>query len=45
MDFNLTDEHRQVQKLAHDFAEQEVAPIIKEADRKQEMHGFISFRA
>ncbi len=41
MDFNLTDEHRQVQKLAHDFAKQEVTPIIKEADRKQEMPGFI----
>ncbi len=41
MDFNLSDEHRQVQKLARDFAEKEVAPIIKEADRKQEMPDFI----
>ncbi|HJO33364.1 MAG: acyl-CoA dehydrogenase family protein [Anaerolineales bacterium] len=41
MDFNLTDEHRQVQKLARDFAEKEIAPIIKEADRKQEMPDFI----
>ena len=41
MDFNLTDEHRHVQKLARDFAKKEVAPIIKEADRKQETPDFI----
>ena len=41
MDFNLTDEHRQVQKLARVFAKKEVAPIIKEADRKQKMPDFI----
>ena len=41
MDFSLSEEHHQVQKLARDFAEKEVAPIIKEADRKQEMPSFI----
>ena len=37
MDFNLSEEHRQVQKLVRDFAAKEVAPVVKEADRKQEM--------
>ena len=41
MDFSLSEEHQAVQKLARDFAEKEVAPIIKEADRKQEMPSFI----
>jgi len=41
MDFSLSEEHHQVQKLARDFAKKEVAPIIKEADRKQEMPPFI----
>lgn len=41
MDFNLSDEHYQVQRLARDFAEKEVAPVIKEADRKQESPDFI----
>ena len=41
MDFSLSEEHQAVQKLAWDFAEKEVAPIIKEADRKQEMPSFI----
>src|SRR3970040_2049667 len=38
MDFNLSDEHLQVQKMVRDFCRREVAPIIKEADRKQEMN-------
>ena len=38
MDFNLTEEHLQVQKVVHDFCQKEVAPIIKEADRTQTMH-------
>jgi alkylation response protein AidB-like acyl-CoA dehydrogenase len=38
MDFNLSEEHLQVQKMVRDFCRKEVAPIIKEADRKQEMH-------
>jgi glutaryl-CoA dehydrogenase (non-decarboxylating) len=37
MDFALTDEHRMVQQMVRDFAQREVAPIIKEYDRKQEM--------
>ena len=41
MDFNLTNEHRQVQKLARDFVSKEVAPVIKDADRNQEMPNFI----
>ncbi len=41
MDFALTEEHRMVQKMVRDFAQKEVAPIIKEADRKQEMAEFV----
>jgi alkylation response protein AidB-like acyl-CoA dehydrogenase len=41
MDFALSDEHRMVQKMVRDFAEKEVAPIIKEYDRAQEMAPFI----
>ncbi|HSQ25573.1 MAG TPA: acyl-CoA dehydrogenase family protein [Anaerolineales bacterium] len=41
MDFSLTDEHLMVQKMVRDFAEREVAPVIKESDRKQEMAAFI----
>ncbi len=41
MDFALTEEHRMVQKMVRDFAQKEVAPIIKEADRKQEMADFV----
>ena len=41
MDFALTDEHRMVQDLVKGFAQKEVAPIIKEYDRKQEMADFI----
>ncbi|MGB3703257.1 MAG: acyl-CoA dehydrogenase family protein [Anaerolineales bacterium] len=41
MDFALTDEHRMVQEMVKGFAKKEVAPIIKEYDRKQEMAGFI----
>ncbi|MEW6718445.1 MAG: acyl-CoA dehydrogenase family protein [Chloroflexota bacterium] len=37
MDFALTDEHRMVQSMVRDFAQKEVAPIIREWDRKQEM--------
>ena len=36
MDFALTEEHRMVQQMVRDFAQKEVAPIIKEYDRKQE---------
>jgi glutaryl-CoA dehydrogenase (non-decarboxylating) len=41
MDFELTDEHKMVQHLVRDFALNEVAPVIKEYDRKQEMADFI----
>jgi len=41
MDFGLTEEHRMVQKMVRNFAQKEVAPIIKEYDRKQEMAPFV----
>ncbi len=41
MDFELTGEHRMVQQMVRDFAQKEVAPIIKECDRAQEMAPFI----
>jgi len=41
MDFALSDEHKMVQKMVREFAQREVAPIIKEYDRKQEMAPFI----
>lgn len=41
MDFALSDEHRMVQQMVRDFAQKEVAPVIKEYDRKQEMAPFI----
>jgi alkylation response protein AidB-like acyl-CoA dehydrogenase len=41
MDFSLTEEHRMVQQMVRDFANKEVAPVIKEFDRKQEMAPFV----
>ncbi len=41
MNFNLSEEHRMVQKMVRDFAQREVAPIIKEWDRKQDMAPFV----
>jgi alkylation response protein AidB-like acyl-CoA dehydrogenase len=41
MDFELTEEQRMVQQMVRDFAQKEVAPIIKEYDRKQQMAPFI----
>ena len=41
MEFSLSDEHRMVQDLVKGFAQKEVAPIIKDYDRKQEMADFI----
>jgi alkylation response protein AidB-like acyl-CoA dehydrogenase len=38
MDFSLSSEHAMVQKMVRDFATKEVAPTIKEHDRKQEMN-------
>ena len=36
MDFSLTPEHQMAQKMVRDFTKKEVAPVIKEFDRKQE---------
>jgi glutaryl-CoA dehydrogenase (non-decarboxylating) len=44
MDFNLSDEHRMVQKMVREFAQKEVAPVIKEYDRSQEMAPFVLAR-
>jgi glutaryl-CoA dehydrogenase (non-decarboxylating) len=41
MDFTLTDEQRMAQQMVRDFAQKEVAPVIKEYDRKQEMAPFV----
>ncbi len=41
MDFELSDEHRMVQKTVRGFAQKEIAPVIKEWDRKGEMAPFI----
>ena len=41
MDFAVNDEQKMVQKMVREFAQREVAPIIKEYDRKQEMASFI----
>jgi alkylation response protein AidB-like acyl-CoA dehydrogenase len=38
MDFQLTDEHLEAQKVVRDFARKEVIPVIGEWDRKQEMN-------
>ncbi len=37
MDFTLSEEHMQVQKMVRDFTRKEIAPVIKEADRVQAM--------
>src|SRR5512144_2369877 len=36
MDFSLSQEHLMSQKMVRDFAQKEIAPVIKEYDRKQE---------
>lgn len=38
MNFDLTDEQKQAQKMVRDFAAREVIPVIGEWDRKQEMN-------
>jgi alkylation response protein AidB-like acyl-CoA dehydrogenase len=38
MDFNLTEEHLQAQKMVRDFAAKEVIPVIGEWDRNQQMN-------
>jgi len=41
MDFELSEEHRMAQQMVREFARREVAPIIKDYDRRQEMAPFI----
>jgi len=41
MDFGLSAEHRMVQQMVRGFAQKEVTPVIKEADRNQQMAPFI----
>jgi glutaryl-CoA dehydrogenase (non-decarboxylating) len=36
MDFSLSPEHEMVKKMVRDFTQKEIAPVIKEYDRKQE---------
>src|SRR5512142_2734702 len=36
MEFSLSPEHKMIQKTVRDFAQKEVAPVIKEHDRRQE---------
>ena len=36
MDFSLSPEHQMTQKMVRDFAQKEIAPVIKAYDRKQE---------
>ncbi len=38
MDFNLSEEHLQAQKMVREFAAKEVIPVIGEWDRKQQMN-------
>ena len=44
MDFAIAEEHRMVQQMVRNFAEKEVALVIKEYDRKQEMAPFVLSR-
>jgi glutaryl-CoA dehydrogenase (non-decarboxylating) len=41
MDFALTDEQRMAQQMVREFARKEVAPVIKDFDREQQMAPFI----
>ena len=36
MDFSLNQEQQMTQKMVRDFAQKEIAPVIKEYDRRQE---------
>ncbi|MCZ2288443.1 MAG: acyl-CoA dehydrogenase family protein, partial [Anaerolineales bacterium] len=36
MDFSLSPEHEMTRKVARDFAQKEIAPVVKEYDRRQE---------
>ena len=41
MDFVLTEEQRMAQHMVREFVQKEVAPIIKDCDRAQEMASFV----
>ncbi|MCX8063025.1 MAG: acyl-CoA dehydrogenase family protein [Anaerolineales bacterium] len=41
MDFALSTEHLMVQQMVREFAQREVAPIIRECDRTQQMASFV----
>jgi glutaryl-CoA dehydrogenase (non-decarboxylating) len=41
VDFAITEEHQMVQQMVREFAQKEVAPVIKMQDRKQELASFI----
>jgi len=41
IDFSLSQEQQMVQKMVRKFAQKEVAPIIKECDRQQQMAEFV----
>lgn len=41
MDFTLSEEHQMVQQMVRNFVQKEVAPVIKDSDRAQEMAPFI----
>ena len=41
MDFSLSPEHQMTQKMVRDFGQKEIAPVIKEYDRKQEPIPFV----
>ncbi|RMF43337.1 MAG: butyryl-CoA dehydrogenase [Anaerolineae bacterium] len=41
MNFQLNEEHMMAQKMVREFAQKEVAPVIPEQERKQEMADFI----
>jgi alkylation response protein AidB-like acyl-CoA dehydrogenase len=44
MDFALTEEHLMLERMVRDFAQKEIAPVIKEYDRKQEPIPFALIR-
>lgn len=41
MDFEFSEEQRMTQQMVREFAQREVAPIIREYDRRQEMAPFV----
>jgi alkylation response protein AidB-like acyl-CoA dehydrogenase len=41
MDFALSAEHQMVQQMVREFAQREVAPLIRDADRAQQMAPFV----